>query len=256
MIRVLRPAVSMSVQDLGRHGQGDQGFCRSGAMDPASLRAVNRIAGAPADSAVIELGPGPCVFEATEDGRIAMGGALRDGAPWWTPINLRQGDKFELSSPKKGVWSYLALAGGVAARSFLGSRSTCAREGVGDWIRKGDRFTSESSILQPADVDPPPLSGPIRVFGVLPSFRIGRRMDRMGYELVVAIAPGKAEALSEPTLPGFVQALPSGKAFALMAEAPTLGGYPVIAVVHPDDLRLLAQARPGQRVHVTQIPAD
>jgi allophanate hydrolase subunit 2 len=31
----------------------------------------------------------------------------------------------------------------------------------------------------------------------------------------------------------------------MLANHPTTGGYPVVAVVDPDDLHLVAQARPG-----------
>ncbi|MFD1051533.1 allophanate hydrolase subunit 2 family protein, partial [Kibdelosporangium lantanae] len=34
-----------------------------------------------------------------------------------------------------------------------------------------------------------------------------------------------------------------------LADHPTTGGYPVIAVVDPRGLPLLGQARPGTRVH-------
>lgn len=256
MIRIIRAPAAMSVQDWGRPGHAHRGYCRSGAMDRLSMDLTNRAAGAATGSAVIEMGPTPCVLEATSSGTIAFGGATRSGAPWWEPLDVSAGDVFELSSPRDGLWSYLGVSGGVMGPEFLGSRSTCVREGVGAWIKAGDQLTCGASGSESSKVEPPEMSGTIRVFGQLPLLRVGTRLDRMGYEMVGGLEGGKAEELSEPTFPGFVQVLPSGNAFVLMAEAPTLGGYPVIATIHPDDLRLLAQARPGQRVHVTQIPAD
>jgi allophanate hydrolase subunit 2 len=41
---------------------------------------------------------------------------------------------------------------------------------------------------------------------------------------------------------------PSGQPILLLADHPTTGGYPVIAVVISDDLRQAAQLRPGQQL--------
>jgi allophanate hydrolase subunit 2 len=47
---------------------------------------------------------------------------------------------------------------------------------------------------------------------------------------------------------GAVQVTPSGEPIVMLANHPTTGGYPVIAVVEPDDLADLAQCRPGVSV--------
>jgi allophanate hydrolase subunit 2 len=48
---------------------------------------------------------------------------------------------------------------------------------------------------------------------------------------------------------GAVQITPSGQPIVMLANHPTTGGYPVIAVVDPDDLPDLVQCRPGASVH-------
>jgi allophanate hydrolase subunit 2 len=45
-----------------------------------------------------------------------------------------------------------------------------------------------------------------------------------------------------------VQLTPSGELVVMLADHPTTGGYPVIAVVHPDDVDKLAQYPPGSLV--------
>jgi allophanate hydrolase subunit 2 len=40
-----------------------------------------------------------------------------------------------------------------------------------------------------------------------------------------------------------------------LADHPVTGGYPVIAVVHPQDLPVVAQLRPGQSVRFLVQPA-
>ena len=47
---------------------------------------------------------------------------------------------------------------------------------------------------------------------------------------------------------GALQVPPSGQPILLLNDHPTTGGYPVIGVVHADDLPLVGQLRPGQRL--------
>jgi allophanate hydrolase subunit 2 len=50
---------------------------------------------------------------------------------------------------------------------------------------------------------------------------------------------------SEGLVEGAIQVTPSGGPIVMLANHPTTGGYPVIAVVEPDDLSIVAQSRPG-----------
>ena len=47
---------------------------------------------------------------------------------------------------------------------------------------------------------------------------------------------------------GAIQITPAGEPIVMLANHPTTGGYPVIAVVDPDDLSSLVQRRPGATV--------
>lgn len=259
LIRIMRPSVAMSIQDMGRLGLMWQGHSRSGAMDLASLALTNRCAGNPDGAAVLELGPGRVVLEVFAIGAIAFGGAARDGAPWWEAVEVSPGDRFDLGPASDGVWSYLALAGGVDSPKTMGSRSANVREGIGRWITKGDTVQAGSGrVVTPQRPKAlPPMSGNVRVFGDFSgSWRIGERCDRMGYSLTSdrPMKHGHGGQPSEPLVPGCIQCLPSGDAIALMAEAPTVGGYPVAGVLHSEDLRLVAQTRPGGEIDF--VPAD
>jgi allophanate hydrolase subunit 2 len=53
------------------------------------------------------------------------------------------------------------------------------------------------------------------------------------------------ELLPEGLVEGAVQVPPDGQPIVMLADHPTTGGYPVIAVVDPRDLRHVAQAAPG-----------
>jgi allophanate hydrolase subunit 2 len=247
MIRLLRPAVAASIQDQGRFGHRAKGFARSGAMDPQSLRLANLAAGAPVTAAGLEFGPGPLAFEVTRSGKIAFGGAGRRGASWWETVEVSSGESFDLSAPSEGTWSYLAVGGGLEAPVVAGSRSTNVREGIGRWLDAGSELTTAGAVAEPRRVEPAPMSGPVRIFGELPgSWRVSSRRDRMGYQLDGdLLQPGPADEWSEPVLPGCIQVMPSGVPVVLMVEGSTMGGYRVAAVVHSEDLRLIAQTPAG-----------
>ena len=50
---------------------------------------------------------------------------------------------------------------------------------------------------------------------------------------------------SEGLVAGAIQITPAGEPIVMLANHPTTGGYPVIGVVEPDDLPVVAQSRPG-----------
>ena len=54
---------------------------------------------------------------------------------------------------------------------------------------------------------------------------------------------------------GAIQVPADGRPVVMLADHPTTGGYPVLAVVDPDDLPIVVQARPGTtlrfRLHLT-----
>ena len=47
---------------------------------------------------------------------------------------------------------------------------------------------------------------------------------------------------------GAIQVPANGQPIVFIADHPTTGGYPVIAVIRDEDVDHLAQARPGTRV--------
>jgi allophanate hydrolase subunit 2 len=64
----------------------------------------------------------------------------------------------------------------------------------------------------------------------------------------------EGEMASEGMVLGAVQVPPDGQPVVFLADHPTTGGYPVIAVVEPADLAALAQARPGTEVRFSLLP--
>ncbi len=67
----------------------------------------------------------------------------------------------------------------------------------------------------------------------------------MGYYLKGNVLDliSRKDILSEATQYGTIQVPQSGEPIVLMADAQTVGGYPIIATIHEDDLHKVAQMR-------------
>src|ERR1700761_780357 len=96
-IKVVKPGLATTVQDLGRPGYYHIGIPLSGGMDRLSLRLANLLVGNREDAAVLEaafLGP---ELEFTADAMIAVTGAELppkvDGAEraTWTSFAVKKG---------------------------------------------------------------------------------------------------------------------------------------------------------------------
>jgi len=88
-------------------------------------------------------------------------------------------------------------------------------------------------------------------------YRISTASDRTGYKLE-GPALGNSLGLlpSEAGCPGAIQIPGDGLPIVLMADAPTVGGYPKIAVVSEADLPILAQRRPGESIRFQLITIE
>jgi biotin-dependent carboxylase-like uncharacterized protein len=170
-----------------------------------------------------------------------------------------------LRPAEDGVRAYLAVGGGIDVAPVLGSRSTDTLAWVGPpRVVAGAELPIGSASGSPAayDAPRPPRPGPLRVdpgprldwfaadaLGRLcdttytvttESNRIGLRLDGPALERV-----RDEELPSEGMVLGAVQVPPNGRPLVFLADHPTTGGYPVLAVVRAEDLWQCAQLRPG-----------
>lgn len=130
MIKVLKPGLATTVQDLGRPGYYHLGFPVSGAMDRLALTCANLLVGNEEGAAGLEavfMGP-ELAFE--RDAVVAVTGAdmpIRiDGVeqPGWTALAIRAGQVLSFGVLKAGARITVAIAGGIDVPLVLGSRST------------------------------------------------------------------------------------------------------------------------------------
>lgn len=129
-IKVRKPGLSTSIQDLGRPGYFHLGIPEGGAMDRAALRVANMLVGNDEGAAGLEavfMGP---ELEFQADTWVAVTGAtmpiLLDGEPreGWTSFPVRKGQVLSFGFLKEGARIYIAVAGGIDTPAHLGSRST------------------------------------------------------------------------------------------------------------------------------------
>ena len=136
-LRILKPGLLTTVQDLGRHGYQKDGVVVSGAMDATALRVANLLVGNAQDAAGLEITLlGPTIrFEA--DHLLAVTGAhlsptLNGQSVGMNRLVLaRAGTVLAFGAPVAGSRAYLAVSGGVALAPVLGSRATYLRAGFG-----------------------------------------------------------------------------------------------------------------------------
>ncbi len=265
VIEVVRAGVLTTVQDHGRVGLGHLGVPRAGALDRPAADLANRLVGNEPGAALLEVTLGGFVARVDTGTWLAVTGAGRPHArAEWVPA----GGMLEVAAPATGVRSYVAVGGGIAVDPVLGSRSTDTLA----WV--GPPRVVDGAVLpvgpmsgepQPLDAPRSPRPGPLRVYpgphaGFLAdtavealcaaTYAVRPESNRVGLRLDGAALArrGEDELPSEGMVLGAVQVPPDGQPVVLLADHPPTGGYPVVGVVHPDDLWQCAQLRPGERV--------
>lgn len=280
VFEVLEPGLYSTIQDAGRPGFRGRGLPAAGAMDAQAFRRANAAVGNDPGAAALELTvPGP-VLRALDHATIAVTGAdlspSIDGATvvLSAPRVMAPGQTLQFGAPRRGVWAYLAIAGGIDVPRPLGSAATYVPGSIGGM--RGRRLMA-GDILARERTDAGHLAGPqphvqipedevtVRYVpgpqtdwftdeaeGVFTSsaYRVSVHSDRAGIRLEGPALRhrDRADILSDGMLPGAIQVPGGGQPIVIMPDGPTTGGYPKIGVIIAADLRLLAQARPGTKV--------
>ena len=279
VLEVVDAGALTTVQDLGRPGWAHLGVPRSGAVDEPALRLANRLVGNAESSAGLETTLTGAGFRVDRAVSLAVTGArceVRvDGRPvaWGSPISVPAGAGVRVGPATDGVRSYVALAGGVVVPPVLGSRSTDLLSGLGPApLRAGDRLPLGPAHRPPHGTEaiPEARHGRLRVrlgprtewftpaaLEALDgaAYVVGADSNRIGLRLSGPVVERARpdELPSEGMVLGAVQVPPNGQPVVFLADHPTTGGYPVVAVVVADDLPVCAQARPGDRLTVRVV---
>ncbi len=273
----------VTIQDAGRKRLMRYGVPASGPMDRTSFAAANVGVGNPACAPAIEVSRGGLVmdcisgaatFAVTGGGFVVEHGSTLTGS--WTVGTVRAGERLAIRPGHWGSWAYLAFAGQIDTKTWLGSASTHALSGFGGGkLSKGHTLTVHTRLGKsylgpiPCPIIARPRSelrvvlGPqerffskqtIETF-LSTSFRMSNAYDRMGARLQgTSLVPSVAlDMPSEPIIRGSVQIAGDGVPTVLLADHQTTGGYPKIATVLDIDLDGFSQLRPRDPVRFISV---
>lgn len=261
VFQVVATGMGISFQDFGRPGWKRYGVPPGGAMDRHAAACANGLLGNPAAAAVIEVLWQGAKLRAVQNCRIGIAGTQ------WRVMDMKAGHVLEFPPAAAGLWIYVAVEGGFEAPKVLGSASTYARGRLGHVIALGDVLRRNVTKYgtprgaEPRDYTCPPT---IRVwqapqwdlfseadrksfFGQ--EWTVSPQSDRVGYRLTgTPLVSVREQILSEPVCVGTIQVPESGLPIITMRDGPTVGGYPKLGVVDPDDVDWVAQCRPGTKI--------
>ena len=284
MMRITRPGLRATVQDRGRSGGMRDGIPPSGPADPQAFAAALLLAGCAADDAAIEAVGLPFAFRCDDRRVVAVAGRnvrvrTRGRVPGWTSVLVRPGEEVVVEGSDRTRYAYVAVSGGLALGSVLGSRATYLPAALGPMPRPliaGDELPLGASdagmeaagrravpstygagvraMAGPHDGRFPPGSLE-RFFGG--AFTVLPESDRMGARLAgPAIGPAEGELLTCGIVVGAIQVPPGGAPIVLLADHQTTGGYPIIATVIEADLGIVAQAAPGETLRFDRVTPE
>jgi biotin-dependent carboxylase-like uncharacterized protein len=291
-LKVINPGLHTTVQDLGRLGYQALGVPVSGALDPVALRLGNAIVGNPAGAAAFEvLWNGPRIEVVADTVRVAVAGcnatlAIGDGSrivPAWQSVTLPRGEVLQVDVGPQSVCAYLAVEGGIAVPSVLGSASTYARAALGGFegraLQRGDivRLAMDNAgKREERRLPSPPAAASDQLIRVVlgpqqdhftdeaiatlldAEFRISKSADRMGMRLDGPLLRHRRgwDIVSDAIATGAVQVPGSGQPILLLADHQTTGGYPKIATVISADLALVGRRRPGDMIRFAAVSIE
>ena len=282
MIKVLKPGIHTTIQDLGRFGYRNQGVPVSGNMDSISAGFANALLNNNANDAMLEItlsGPKLLFTDATN---IVLTGAEMSPQLNGEPIrNYRvykviEGDVLSFGELKRGLRSYLAVHGGFDSKTVLNSKSFY-EDITSQWcLKKNDVLSLKSGIneIENHESNIKNISafyetdilevyeGPdFELFTtgeqekiLSGSYTVSKDNNRMGYQLEEISIEHTKSIITSPVLPGTIQLTPAGKLIILLKDAQTTGGYPRVLQLTEKSISILAQKNVGDKLNFDLVP--
>jgi antagonist of KipI len=159
-LRVIKPGVLDTIQDMGRYGWQHLGINPGGAMDKLSAQFANILVGNEPDEAVIELHFPASAFFFEQPSLIAISGAdfsatvNGEEVPCLRPVLVSKYSILQFHRVAKGARAYLGVHGGLDTPLWLNSRSTHLKAGAGGFSGRALQKDDEIGFRKPADLCP------------------------------------------------------------------------------------------------------
>jgi urea carboxylase len=303
MFEVIKKGLETSVQDYpGRVGFLNQGFPPSGPMDSWSFRLANLLVGNDPNEGALEcqfMGPS---LKFDTDHIISICGADMQpkiegqSVPLWESILIKSGQTLELNFCLNGARSYIAFSGGMEIESWMGSKSTFHKAGIGGVnghaIEEGQKISlrkSEGKVGKKIKSDAIPeisksglweievVRGPnddwLDIDGyktfLQAEWKLQARSDRTGFRLEGPSLTFTEKATNKSPEHGYEpsniidQGYPIGginlagqTPIILVNDGPSMGGFIVPYTVPSASFWKLGQAKPSEKFRFKEISVE
>jgi len=292
IMKILKPGMYTTIQDIGRYNYQKSGMSVSGAMDQFSLRVANILVGNMDSEACLETTLFGLKIKFVGDALIAVtGGNLmpminNKAIDMWSGVKVLDGDELSFGTAKSGCRSYISIERGIDVPEVMGSKSTYVKGKVGGFegrmLRTGDEikigcageddFTNIKRL--PIELIPSyckdnivrvvmgPQDDYFTAEGINTFFhceyKVTSEADRMGYRLSGPKIDHKASAdiISDGITMGSVQIPGDGAPIIMMADRQTTGGYTKIATIITPDINIVGQLKPGDSIRFKLISIE
>ncbi len=282
---VLKAGIQATLQDLGRVGLASIGVSRAGALDEFSFHQANMLLGNKYGTNMVEILFGGVKLKARGSTTFVLSGAEVEAKindkpiEIWKTYHIYNGDTLELGYASSGVRVYLGVVGGFDMPCEHGSCSVSIKEGLGGeplYVNQLLPFTcrelkdSRSLIARYRPNYDEVLT--MRVVAGYQwdmfetkerekffnsSYQVTGHNNRMGYRLSgEKISSTCGGIISEAIAYGSIQIPPDANPIVLLKERQTIGGYPKIGAVVPEDCFRLAQRKQNSIVRFKLIGLD
>ncbi len=290
-LRVIKPGICTTVQDLGRPGYQDMAIPVSGIRDADALRLGNALVNNDFDCAGLEISlQGPTLEVLADSVRVVLTGTVgrlhiiepeNYYIAAWQSVTLVQGTIFKIAPFSETFGAVLAIEGGFDLPEVLGSQSTFMLGKLGGFegraLKAGDLLPlnlerpscgPEKLLCRPIpkvkDHSLRVVLGPQHDYFCDEAFTtffsspysISSNSDRMGLRLE---GPGLKHndkgfnIASDGIVTGAIQVPGNGQPIILFNDHQVTGGYAKIGTVIAIDLARLGRILPGDEIYFKQV---
>ena len=281
MVKVIKPGLYTTIQDLGRFGYQDFGVPVSGVMDDYSAQFANALLNNDKNEAVLEMIMTGPTLEFNCHTLICISGA--DMSPMLnglaiklnTVVVVNPNDILSFGKLNYGLRCYLAIQGGFQTELKLNSRGmyknvtlkfkieandelkiheSLPKDSIKHAALKFNTFVFESNIIKVFKGPEFELLTPNQQQKLIDQeFTISNLYDRMAYQLEEPFENSLSPIITSLVLPGTIQLTPSGNLIILMKDCQTTGGYPRILQLKESSINCLAQKFKGKKIRFQLI---